>query len=182
MDAEAILAGESSNGIIGSELVYEHVHLTPRGNYLIARGLFTRIAAQLKAKNLQQTAGSSSQSGSDAPSEADCEAWLALTNHDRQRIITEMLQRLQRPPFTNQLNHSEQLLRLSMMASSPEENPQQTAAQYQWALRRAPDDRILHYNFGLFLFDYNRAAAAEELRRSRPWDGFPVFTPDGTPL
>jgi hypothetical protein len=45
-----------------------------------------------------------------------------------------------------------------------------------------PDDRILHYNFGLFLFDYNRAAAAEQLRMARPWDDFPVFAPDGTPL
>src|ERR1035441_3751888 len=32
MDAEAILAQKSPNGIIGNELLYDHVHLTPRGN------------------------------------------------------------------------------------------------------------------------------------------------------
>jgi tetratricopeptide (TPR) repeat protein len=183
VDAENILTRESPNEIIGTELVYEHVHLTPRGNYLLARAVFEKIASQLSSKRMQQVSmGNASGVSADAPSEAECEKWLALTSHDRLRMLNEMIQRLQRPPFTNQLNHSEQLLRFSMMASSAEEDPRETAAQYQWALRRAPDDRILHYNFGLFLFDYNRAAAAEELRRSRPWDGFPVFTPDGTPL
>src|ERR1039458_3856322 len=66
--------------------------------------------------------------------------------------------------------------------SSDLESPDATVSEYQWAIRRKPDDRILRYNFGLFLFDYNRAAAAEQLRMSRPWDGFPVFAPDGTPL
>jgi len=91
-----------------------------------------------------------------------------------------MLQRLQRPPFTNQLNHSDQVLRLTLQAGDPGESPNDTAAQYEWAIRKKPDDRVLHYNYGLFLFDYNRAAAVEQLRMSRPWDDFPVFAPDGT--
>jgi hypothetical protein len=61
----------------------------------------------------------------------------------------------------------------------PDESPSDTAAEYQWAIARKPDDRILHYNFGLFLFDHNRDAAVEQLRLAQPWDGFPVFTPDG---
>jgi hypothetical protein len=93
-----------------------------------------------------------------------------------------MLERLQKPPFTTQLNHSDQVLRLTIKAAAPDESPDETVAEYQWAIRRKPDDRILHYNFGLFLFDYNRGAAAEQLRMARPWDGFPVFAPDGTPL
>jgi hypothetical protein len=115
------------------------------------------------------------------PSETECERLLALTNHDRSRISTDMLQRLQRPPFTNQLDHSDQVLRL-MIGADARESPDETVAQYQWAIAKSPDDRILHYNFGLFLFDYNREASAQELRMSRPWDGFPVFAPDGTPL
>jgi len=89
---------------------------------------------------------------------------------------------LQRPPFTNQLNHSEQLLRLTIDADAPGESPNQTVAEYQWAIGKKPDDRILHYNFGLFLFNYDRAAAAEQLKLAQPWDGFPVFTPDGVQL
>jgi hypothetical protein len=71
---------------------------------------------------------------------------------------------------------------LTIKASAADESPNETSAEYQWAIRKKPDDRILHYKFGLFLFDYDRAAAAEQLRLSRPWDGFPVFAPDGTAI
>jgi len=172
VDAEAVFAKESPNGIVGSELVYEHVHLTPEGNYLLARAIFQQIASKLPGGDAP----------SNVPSQAECEQLLAFTSHDHLRITREMLQRLQKPPFTNQLNHSDQVLRLTIKASALDEGPDETVAEYQWAIRKKPDDRILHYNFGLFLFDYNRAAAAEQLRMSRPWDGFPVFAPDGTPL
>jgi len=176
LDAEAILSQESPNGIIGSELLFDHVHLTPRGNYLLARAAFLQIASQLPAETGQ------SEKGSEVPSQAECERLLALTNHDRSRITTEMLQRLQRPPFTNQLDHSDQVLRLMIDADASHETPDETVAQYQWAIGKAANDRILRYNFGLFLFDFDRDASAEQLRMSQPWDGFPVFTPDGTQL
>jgi tetratricopeptide (TPR) repeat protein len=174
VDSEAIFAKQSSNGIIGSDLVYEHVHMTPEGNYLLARALFQQIASKLPAESgLPAT-------GADIPSEADCERLLALTPHDRLRITSEMLQRLQRPPFTSQSNHSDQVLRLTIQASVADENPGETVAEYQWAIAQRPNDRPLHYKFGLFLFDHDGAGAAEQLREARPWDGFPVFAPDGT--
>jgi tetratricopeptide (TPR) repeat protein len=176
VDAEATFARESANGVIGSELVYEHVHMTPFGNYLLARAMFLQIASKLAPET-----GHTTQEAEVLP-EIECERRLALTNHDRVRIASEMLQRLQRPPFTNQLNHSDQVLRLTINADAPDEDPSNTAAQYQWAIEQKPDDRILHYNYGLFLFEHNREAAAEQLRLARPWDGFPVFMPDGTPI
>src|SRR5215472_8416236 len=176
VDADAILSGESANGVIGSELVYEHVHMTPQGNYTLARAMFRQIASRLRNHG-----GRALQDG-DIPAEAECERTLALTNHDQTRIAAEMLQRLERPPFTNQLNHSDQVLRLAIKAQVPDENPSQTAGEYQWAISQKPDDRILHYNYGLFLYAYNPKAGAQELKLSRPWDGFPVFAPDGTLL
>jgi tetratricopeptide (TPR) repeat protein len=176
VDAEAILSQESPNGIIGNDLMYDHVHLTPRGNYLLARAAFLQIASQLAAE-----AGKSAAEN-DIPSQAECEKLLALTNHDRSRITTEMLQRLQRPPFTNQIDHSDQVLRLMIDSDASHENPDDTVAQYQWAIAKDPNDRVLHYNFGLFLFDYDRDASAQQLRMAQPWDGFPVFAPDGTQL
>jgi tetratricopeptide (TPR) repeat protein len=175
VDADDIFAKESPNGIVGSELVYEHVHLTPEGNYLLARSMFQQIASKLP----RETGQAPSLPGGDVPSQTECEQLLAFTNHDRLRITRDMLQRLQRPPFTNQVNHSDQVLRLTIKTSVPDESPDETTVEYQWAIRKKPDDRILHYKFGLFLFDYDRAAAAEQLRLSRPWDGFPVFAPDG---
>jgi tetratricopeptide (TPR) repeat protein len=176
VDADTIFSERSPNGITGSELVYEHVHMTPLGNYTLARAMFKQIASKLSVANGPEL------QGTDIPSEAECERVLAFTSHDQTRIAAEMLQRLQRPPFTNQLNHPEQVLRLAIQAQSPDENPTATAGEYQRAIAQKPDDRILHYNYGLFLFAYNPAAGAQELRLSRPWDGFPVFTPDGTPL
>lgn len=173
VDADAVFSQQSANGVTGSELVYEHVHLTPAGNYLLARAMFLSIAGQLAGHPVAEN---------DVPTQAECERLLALTPHDRSRIAAEMLDRLQKPPFTNQLNHSEQRLRLMMDAGAPDENPDKTVGEYRWAIARKPEDRVLHYNFGLFLFNYNRDAAAEQLKLAQPWDGFPVFAPDGTPI
>ena len=176
VDTDALFAKESRNGVTGSDLVYEHVHLTPRGNYLLARALFLQIANQLPSG-----AGRSVQT-EDVPTEADCERWLAFTQHDRSRVAAEMLRRLQEPPFTNQLNHSDQVFRLMMKAQDPDENPNDTAAEYQWAIARKPDDRILRHKFGLFLFQYDPASALKQLQMGQPWDGFPVVMPDGRPI
>jgi tetratricopeptide (TPR) repeat protein len=172
VDTEALFSKASPDGIIGSDLVYEHVHMTPLGSFLLARAIYQQIAAKLPGP----------LPVADAPPEAECERILALTAYDRSRISQEMLRRLQKAPFTNQLNHSEQVLRFSLQAESPAENPNDTAMQYQWAIARAPDDPMLHYRFGMFLFAYNRVAAAEQLALAQPWDGFPVFLPDGTQI
>jgi tetratricopeptide (TPR) repeat protein len=173
VDAEAIFAQSNPAGTIGSELVYEHVHMTPAGNYLLAREMFRKIATQISGQPIQDD---------EIPSEAQCERLLALTGYDRYRMANEMSQRLERPPFTNQLNHSEQQLRLAIEAQAPVESPDDTVAEYRAAIAQRPDDRVLRYNFGLFLYNFDRDAGAEQLKLSQPWDGFPVFGPDGTRL
>ena len=169
LDTQSLFATESHNGIAGSELLYDHVHLTPLGSYLLARSAFERIEKSLP---------SSSQSA-EPPTQAECERLLAFTAHDRARVAGEMAERLQKPPFTTQLNHSEQVQNL-LLRSTTSETPQETLSQYQWAIAQHPDDLALHYKFGFFLFDYNRQAAAQEFIRAQPCDGFPVFLPDGT--
>ena len=169
VDAEKVLSDSSRDGIIGSDLVYEHVHMTPEGNYVLARAMFTRIAANLPTA-----------SGGDVLSEAECERRLALTRYDRARLNGEMMNRLQKPPFTNQLNHTEQMLHFAALAAPPDETPNDTAAQYQWAIEQAPEDQMLRLRFGDFLFRYNRMAAAQQISLAQPWDGYPVFLPDGT--
>jgi len=172
LDADALFSGATSDGIPGSDLVYEHVHMTPAGSYLLAKAIFARVEKQLPS--------SAGQGVGEVLSEAECERQLALTNFDRGRIASEMARRGQQPPFTNQLNNAEQLLRFSMQAQAFAENPNDTALQYQSAISRWPDDRMLRYNCGMFLFRYDRNASAQELGMAQPWDGFPVFLPDGT--
>jgi len=173
VDADALFARDSLRGITGSDLIYEHVHLTPHGSYLLARSMFLQIAGKLSSR------GDHSATAKDVPSESECEQLLAFTKHDHSRVAEEMLRRLQEPPFTNQLNHSDQVLRLAMLAQNNDENPNDTAMQYQWALARNPDDRILHFNFGVFLYPYNPGAAEQQFSAARPFDGFPLVTPDG---
>lgn len=176
LDTEALFAAESHSGVIGSELLYDHVHFTPTGNYLLARAAFERIVNTLPA------ALRSSARTTEPLSEADCERLLAFTGYDRSRVAAEMVNRLQRPPFTNQLNHTEQLQGMMFRAVGSMENIQDTASQYQWAIAQAPDDLILHHKFGLFLFNYNPQAGARELMLGRPNDDFPLFMPDGSPI
>ena len=176
VDADADFSQQSANGVIGSDLVYEHVHLTPLGNYVLARAMFLQIASKMPADSGHGVADA------DVLSQAECERLLALTPHDRTRIAGEMLQRLQKPPFMNQVNHSDQILRLALQAEVPDENPAETSSEYQWAIAQKPDDRVLRYNYGLFLFGYDRNSAVAQLKMSQPWDGFPVFAPDGSPV
>lgn len=172
IDAEKILGDASSDGIVGSDFIYEHVHPTPDGNYLLARSMFVQIANDL--------ARGSDPTLPDLPSEADCERLLALTGYDRARLAADMLGRLQKPPFTGQLNHSEQLFRMAALAQAVPENPDQTNAEYQWAILQNPEDRMLRLRYGGFLFRYNREAAAQQMALAQPWDGYPIFLPDGT--
>jgi len=79
VDADQLFAQNSRDGIVGSELVYEHVHLRPAGNYLLARALFERIAEQLHHP----------VSSGDVSSEEQCEKLLAFTAFDRARLRDE---------------------------------------------------------------------------------------------
>jgi tetratricopeptide (TPR) repeat protein len=171
VDTESLFSSASPDAIVGSDLVYEHVHMTPLGSYLFARAIYGQVAGKLASGPVAE-----------APSQTECERMLALTAYDRSRIAQEMLRRIQRAPFTQQLNHPEQVQRFQLQAESMSETPNDTALQYQWAIARAPQDAMLRYNFGMFLFAYNRAAAAEQLAMAQPWDGFPVFLPDGTQI
>ncbi len=176
LDAETLFAAESHNGVIGSELFYDHVHFTPLGDYLLALAAFERIVKLLPA------ATRNSASAIEPPSEIECERLLAFTGHDRSRVAAEMADRLQRPPFTTQLSHAEQVQSLQFRAAGSAESVADTVSQYQWAIAHAPDDLTLHYKFGLFLFDFDRAASAQQLMLARPNDDFPVFLPDGTQI
>lgn len=173
VDVDKVLSDANPDGIVGSDLIYEHVHLTPEGNYLLARAMLLQIA-----KDLHLDAAQSSDPG--VLSESDCERLLALTRYDRARVAAEMADRLQKAPFTTQLNHSEQLFRMAAKAQRPDETPNDTAAQYQWAITRSPEDTMLRLRFGMFLYPYNRRASAQEVGMAQPWDGYPVFLPDGT--
>jgi len=167
VDTEAIFAQESPHGIPGSELFYEHVHMNPAGNYLIARGLFSRIANLLPS-------GLPHSSSDAVPTEQECDRLLALTPYDRSRVAGLVLRKLEHPPFMNQLNHSGQVAKMKQAAETSSEYAD-TVAAYGWAIAQNPQDRLLHLNYGFFLHRYAPAASAQELRMALPYDNAPVL-------
>ncbi len=72
---------------------------------------------------------------------------------------------MQSPPFTNQLDHAQRVSDLRREADAPIETFEQAAAEYRWALARNPDDRWLHFDYGLLLQDLrDLKGAAEQFR------------------
>jgi len=91
LDAEHVF-GESSqveHGLPGRTLFYEHVHLTPEGNYLLARTVFDRMEDLLPA-GIRETAVESDDAAQPTASLAECRDLLALTEWDRRRMELEM--------------------------------------------------------------------------------------------
>jgi len=169
VDAAAALAAESPHEVPGSELFYEHVHTNPRGTYLLARAFFRQVVSLLPPE-LQLGA-----TGSDVISEEDCEHLLAFTPYDRVRVAGLVLRKLERPPFTSQLNHSEEVLRVKSQTDGVVLDYGETVADYQWAIMRSPQDRLLHLNYGFLLHRYEPAAAERELSAALPYDNAPVL-------
>jgi tetratricopeptide (TPR) repeat protein len=168
VDAVAVLAAESAHEVPGSELFYEHVHMNPRGTYLLARAFLRQVDSMLPAE-LRHGAVSA-----DVASEEECERLLAFTPYDRLRVAGLVLAKLERPPFTNQLNHSEEVQRMKSQAEGSADYAE-TVADYQWAILQNPQDRLLHLNYGFLLHRYNPAAADQELRAALPYDNAPVL-------
>ncbi len=170
VDAAAVFAGESAHEVPGGELFYEHVHMNPRGTYVLARAFFHQVAAMLPAEMQRGASAVSVELSEDA-----CERLLAFTPYDRERVARLVLNKLERPPFTNQLNHAEELERLKSEAEGPTLNYEEIVGAYQWAIQQNPQDRLLHLNYGFLLHRYDPAAADRELRAALPYDNAPVL-------
>jgi tetratricopeptide (TPR) repeat protein len=169
VDAAAALAAESPHQVPGSELFYEHVHTNPRGTYLLARAFFQQVVSILPSELR------SGEASSDVISEEDCERLLAFTPYDRVRVAGLVLRKLERPPFTNQLNHSEEVLQVKSQTQGVNLDYSEIVAEYQWAILRNPQDRLLHLNYGFLLHRYEPAAAERELSAALPYDNAPVL-------
>ena len=104
LDLEQLAEKEAPGGVLGDEFLYEHVHLSFRGTYLVARELFHVVAEDLRA------GGRVASGTATAPLSADeVRQRLAFTTYEQAMIGKEMLARLQRPPFTLQSSNPERL-------------------------------------------------------------------------
>jgi tetratricopeptide (TPR) repeat protein len=138
-----------SQGIPGEELFYEHVHFNFAGNYLLARAFAEQILG----------------GSTNAPpllAEADCARRLAFTDFDRYRVLDEVRQRLEQPPFVTQLGHAERDARIRDQLKRLDRASYTNAiATYEQAIARAPDDWALRENFATLLQDFGQPREAE---------------------
>jgi len=154
IDAERELERGSSNGVAGEELFLDHVHLNFLGNYHLAMLLVPAVERELFGH-------SDAEPG---VTEAEVARQLAFTDFDRERVDEEMRLRLRQPPFSSQSNSQERDRRWQSRIEALHASPKGCAPEYREAVAQAPDDWVLHANFGGLL-----EAADDSTGASNQW-------------
>ena len=152
VDAESAFL---ARGVPGADLFWEHVHLTPRGNDLLARTILPAVEKFIPQR----------PRGGGLPSPGECDARLALTRWDARRMARDVYRRLGNAPFTNRLDHAGQLAAMRRAGDEAVDSPADTDAQYRRAIAGMPDDALLRIGRGALLAHDDPATAVDELRR-----------------
>ena len=170
VDLASTLAARSAHGIVGDELIYEHVHLTFRGTYEVAHELFPRVAAELVRRGLV---------GGPAPVPFDIDearVRLGYNTYEQAMIAQELLARFHKPPFTGQADHAARLAaweRRFAQAGELLSQPAATGALHELARRAlelAPEDWVLARDTGAMLVARgDPAGALPLLERAAQW-------------
>ena len=173
LDAEQLFAANSPHGVPGAEYFYEHVHLTPEGNYLLARAAAEKAAGLLRLESARPWA-----------SQEDCFRLVGLTGWNRFEALTTIIDRLQTHPFTDQIGHSERMgaLNAQLDRYRPATKPAQLARETKRVaaeVARYPDDPDLRWNLALLLESCGDIAGAAEqwkaVIRLQPQSALPAF-------
>ncbi len=164
-DAERILSKFSPNGIPGSDLFYDQVHLTFAGNYLIALGVRGQVE-----QALSESLGLKTQIA-EVPSLGTCADQLALTGWDVMQHLKYYYAGMSRPPFTKQYDHAERMAKIrarqiAQNSDAENEGRRKAVIRYRTALEAAPNDTFMRRKLAILLLELEDYAAAEpELRQ-----------------
>jgi tetratricopeptide (TPR) repeat protein len=168
VDVTEVFSENSPHGVAGRELFYEHVHMTPNGNYLLAQAVFSEMRRILPAS----VQGENANPGK-LVSQAECERSLAYTKWEEYRIHETVLNGfIKRPPFTNQAYQSERLAYFndqigSLQRELTADAKREIAAQYRQAIAENPSDWWLYWKYAEFLseMDPDPSAALQYYRQ-----------------
>jgi len=160
------------SGIPGWELLYEHVHLSFSGNYLVAGTVFEQLVPLLPAA-IRKHAGGDNR----PPSIARCRELTLYTDFNRFRAATKIAQITYDPPFPKTFAERSMAEAKRVEARLTPQMLRQNAAQYDRALKARPDDLLLRSTFALLQsIRDDHASAAEQYREligryphSLPW-------------
>jgi len=120
------------------------------GNYLLAKAVFSQVSSILS-----EDIRSSTSKEIPILSTERCADLLAFTDRDLSKILARILERVTRPPFTNQINNEqgqkkivERMKRVKTHLTPADLDL--VEQNYRMALENSPDDWILHDNFAEF--------------------------------
>lgn len=162
VDLAQSIGARAEHGIPGDDFLYEHVHLTLRGAYEIARDLFPHVAADFARRGL-----ASIEKIREPLSYDEVRRRLANTTHEQAMIAIELTARFGAPPFSTQSDHAFRLhrweqRRAQAMALLARDDALPALRQlYRNAIQATPDDWILQRNAGMMFIA--RGAPAEAL-------------------
>ena len=160
LDAEEFFAANSEQNSPGADYFYEHVHLTPEGNYLLARAVADQAVRALSLETSGQWV-----------SQAECLRLLGFTARNRYEALDVMRERLEGPPFTSQVGHARELERLNeqlaryRLAGKPAQ-VRRDIQQVSEQVARHPEDPDLRWNLAALLEHGGDAAGAEQQWRA----------------
>lgn len=149
IDAVEHLNRLSPDGIVGNELLHEHVHLSFRGNYELAK----LLAAQI----VRQQGWSTAQHEDDAgPSIELCRDGLVFSTFHQLQIKREMRDRLAAPPFADQSSFARRDAELAreidgLARMLTPELGQSTLKQFEAAIAKDPEDWVLRRQLAVLL-------------------------------
>lgn len=137
VDGEARLAAASPDGLPGEELFWEHVHLKPLGNQVLADGFVARLTDR-EAESRHDFDGDEL--------DGDAVAWSTVQHH---RVASQIVAMMDGEPFVRQWQHERrsaqrhhELRRLLHSASQPEALAEDRR-RLEAALEARPDDVLL---------------------------------------
>jgi tetratricopeptide (TPR) repeat protein len=172
-DTVAHFARNSPQGIPGVEYFYEHVHLTPEGNYELARGVAEQAVRAL-----------SLESAGAWITKDECLHLLGFTDWNRYDAWNVIQDRIQKQPFTSQMDHTRQVqfvanqLERYRLATKPAQIRRE-ASEVSKLVERFQDDPELRWNLaGLLQSAGDMAPAEEQWRRIielQPQSALPVY-------
>jgi tetratricopeptide (TPR) repeat protein len=149
-DAADALSTEAPEKISGQETFFEHVHFNFDGNYRLGRAWAQQVEKMLPAAISQNAAAN------DWATQETCDQQLGLSDWNRSLVIQSVVDRLQQPPLSSQLDNAQRMKNLEdgvnqLHSRMNAADASKTKTDFLKALERSPDDYCLHENFGLFL-------------------------------
>lgn len=151
----------SPNGIVGDEVLYEHVHLNFYGNYLIAQNILKTMQPKFPQWFLDK------KMNNEILTLQEAKLQLGYTGYVEYETTLKLLKLIQREPFSTIENYNEIILGLNKKKeefkkfNEPEGLFEAEKIYYQ-ALKMHPDDKWLHFYLARVLIGQGKLEKARE--------------------